>query len=99
MQPRLRAFIDQLLNDANKPGDDTKTEGTPVNEVIPAKYHNLAAVNLVLIWPCRCWAAPPPSNRRPSCVRTDHAVDRQRRRPPLWPPSLTFKKVKPYSRT
>ena len=37
MQPRLRAFIDQLLNDANKPGDDAKTEGTPVNEVIPAK--------------------------------------------------------------
>ena len=60
--------------------------------------NNLAAVNLVLIWFCRCWVALPPSNRRPSCVRADHAVDRQRRRPPLWPPSLAFKKVKLYSR-
>jgi hypothetical protein len=26
--------------------------------------NNLAAVNLVLIWFCRCWAAPPPAENR-----------------------------------
>ena len=36
-QDRRAGVIDQLLSDANKQGDDTKTEGTPVNEVIPAK--------------------------------------------------------------
>jgi hypothetical protein len=36
-QERRAGVIDQLLNEANKQGDDTKTEGTPVNEVIPAK--------------------------------------------------------------
>jgi hypothetical protein len=36
-QEQRAGLIDQLLNEANKQGDDTKTEGTPVNEVIPAK--------------------------------------------------------------
>ena len=36
-QEQRAGVIDQLLNEANKQGDDTKTEGTPVNEVIPAK--------------------------------------------------------------
>jgi hypothetical protein len=36
-QERRAGVIDQLLDDANKHGDDTKTEGIPVNEVIPAK--------------------------------------------------------------
>jgi hypothetical protein len=36
-QEQRAGVIDKLLNDANKQGDDTKTEGTPVNEVIPAK--------------------------------------------------------------
>ena len=36
-QDRRAGVIDQLLSDANKQGDDTKTEGTHVNEVIPAK--------------------------------------------------------------
>ena len=35
-QEQRAGVIDQLLNEANKQGDDTKTEGTPVNEVIPA---------------------------------------------------------------
>jgi hypothetical protein len=34
---RRAGVIDQLLNEANKQGDDTKIEGTPVHEVIPAK--------------------------------------------------------------
>jgi hypothetical protein len=29
--------IDQLLNEANKQGDKTNVEGTPVEEVAPAK--------------------------------------------------------------
>ena len=29
--------IDKLLNDANKQGERTKVEGTPVKEVAPAK--------------------------------------------------------------
>jgi hypothetical protein len=36
-QEQRAGVIYQLLNEANKQGDDTKTEGTPVNEVIPAK--------------------------------------------------------------
>ena len=36
-QEQRAGVIDQLLNEANKQGDDTKTEGTAVNEVIPAK--------------------------------------------------------------
>jgi hypothetical protein len=36
-QEQRAGVIDKLLNEANKQGDDTKTEGTPVNEVIPAK--------------------------------------------------------------
>ena len=36
-QEQRAGVIDQLLNKANKQGDDTKTEGTNVNEVIPAK--------------------------------------------------------------
>jgi hypothetical protein len=36
-QQRRTGIVDQLLNDANKQGDDTKTEGTPVNEVVSAK--------------------------------------------------------------
>ena len=29
--------IDQLLNEANKQGEKTNVEGTPVKEVVPAK--------------------------------------------------------------
>ena len=36
-QEQRAGVIDQLLNEANKQGDDTKTEGTPVHEVILAK--------------------------------------------------------------
>ena len=36
-QERRAGVVDQLLNDANKQGDDAKTEGTPVKEVAPAK--------------------------------------------------------------
>jgi len=36
-QQQRAGVIDQLLNDANKQGDDTKTKGTPVNEVVSAK--------------------------------------------------------------
>ena len=36
-QEQRAGIIDQLLNKANKQGDDTKTEGTPVNEVVSAK--------------------------------------------------------------
>jgi len=36
-QEQRAGVIDQLLNEANKQGDDTKTEGTPVNEVVSAK--------------------------------------------------------------
>jgi hypothetical protein len=36
-QEQRAGVIDQLLNEANKQSDDTKTQGTPVNEVIPAK--------------------------------------------------------------
>ena len=36
-QEQRAGVIDQLLNEANKQGDDTKTEGTPVTEVIPVK--------------------------------------------------------------
>jgi hypothetical protein len=36
-QERRAGVIDQLINDANKQGDDTKTKGTPVNEVVSAK--------------------------------------------------------------
>ena len=36
-QEQRAGVIDQLLNDANKQGDDTKTKGTPVNEVVSAK--------------------------------------------------------------
>jgi hypothetical protein len=36
-QERRAGVIDQLLSDADKQGDDTNTEGTPVNEVIAAK--------------------------------------------------------------
>jgi hypothetical protein len=36
-QEQRAGVIDQLLNEANKQGDDTKTEGVPVNEVAPAK--------------------------------------------------------------
>ena len=36
-QEQRAGVIDKLLNDANKQGDDTKTKGTPVNEVVSAK--------------------------------------------------------------
>jgi hypothetical protein len=36
-QEQRAGLIDKLLNEANKQGDDTKTEGTPVNEVVSAK--------------------------------------------------------------
>ena len=29
--------IDQLLNEANKQGEKTNVEGTPIKEVVPAK--------------------------------------------------------------
>ena len=37
MQERRAGLIDRLLNDANKPGEKTKAEGTPVKDVAPAK--------------------------------------------------------------
>ena len=37
MQQRRAGLIDRLLNDANKPGEKTKSEGTPVKDVAPAK--------------------------------------------------------------
>jgi hypothetical protein len=36
-QERRAGVIDQLLNDANKQGEDTKSKGTPVKEVAPTK--------------------------------------------------------------
>ena len=36
-QERRAGLIDRLLNTANKPGEKTKAEGTPVKEVAPAK--------------------------------------------------------------
>jgi len=36
-EERRAGVIDRLLSDANKPGDDSKTEGAPVKEVAPAK--------------------------------------------------------------
>jgi hypothetical protein len=37
VQERRAGLIDRLLNAANKPGEKTKSEGTPVKEVAPAK--------------------------------------------------------------
>jgi hypothetical protein len=37
MQERRAGLIDRLLNDANKPGEKTKAEETPVKDVAPAK--------------------------------------------------------------
>ena len=37
MQERRTGLIERLLNDANKPGEKTKSEGTPVKDVAPAK--------------------------------------------------------------
>jgi len=36
-QQRRADLIDQLLNDANQQGKETKVEGTPAKEVAPAK--------------------------------------------------------------
>src|SRR6266851_9389017 len=36
MQERRAGLIDRLLNDANKPGEKTKAEETPVKDVAPA---------------------------------------------------------------
>jgi hypothetical protein len=36
-QEQRAGVINQLLDEANKQGDDVKTEGTPVNEVVSAK--------------------------------------------------------------
>jgi hypothetical protein len=36
-QEQRAGVIDQLLNEANKQGDKTNVEGTPVEEVAPAK--------------------------------------------------------------
>ena len=36
-QERRAGVIEQLINDANKQGEATKTEGTPVNEIVSAK--------------------------------------------------------------
>ena len=36
-EERRAGIIDQLRNEANKPGDDAKTERPQVNEVVPAK--------------------------------------------------------------
>jgi protein-disulfide isomerase len=36
-QEQRAGIIDQLLNEANKQGDKTNVEGTPVEEVAPAK--------------------------------------------------------------
>src|SRR5215831_7171256 len=37
VQERRAGLIDRLLNAANKPGEKTRPEGTPVKEVAPAK--------------------------------------------------------------
>jgi hypothetical protein len=37
VQERRAGLIDRLLNDANKHGEKTKTEGLPVKEAAPAK--------------------------------------------------------------
>ena len=37
VEERRAGLIDRLLNAANKPGEKTKSEGTPVKEVAPAK--------------------------------------------------------------
>jgi hypothetical protein len=37
VQERRAGLIDRLLNSANKHGEKTKAEGTPVKEVAPAK--------------------------------------------------------------
>ena len=37
VQERRPGLIDRLLNAANKDGEKTKAEGTPVKEVAPAK--------------------------------------------------------------
>ena len=37
VQERRAGLIDRLLNAANKHGEKTKAEGTPVKEVAPAK--------------------------------------------------------------
>jgi hypothetical protein len=37
VQERRAGLIDRLLNDANKHGEKTEAEGTPVKEVAPAK--------------------------------------------------------------
>ncbi len=37
VQERRAGLIDRLLNAANKHGEKTKAEGTPVKEVVPAK--------------------------------------------------------------
>ena len=37
VQERRAGLIDRLLNAANKHGEKTKSEGTPVKEVAPAK--------------------------------------------------------------
>jgi hypothetical protein len=36
-QEQREGVIDRLLNEANKQGEKTEAEGTPVNEVAPAK--------------------------------------------------------------
>jgi len=36
-QEQRAGVIDKLLNDANKQGEKTNVEGTPVKEVAPAK--------------------------------------------------------------
>ena len=36
-QEQRAGVIDRLLNEANKQGENTEAEGTPVNEVAPAK--------------------------------------------------------------
>jgi protein-disulfide isomerase len=36
-EQRRADLIDQLLNDANQQGEETKVEGTPTKEVAPAK--------------------------------------------------------------
>jgi hypothetical protein len=37
VRERRAGLIDRLLNTANKDGEQTKAEGTPVKEVAPAK--------------------------------------------------------------
>jgi hypothetical protein len=36
-QERRAGMIDQLLNEANKQGEKSNVEGTPVKETVPAK--------------------------------------------------------------